>query len=303
MKNRINARRLANFTGHSGNIYALAVGEVSGNIYSGATDGMVIEWNLGEPHKGRLVARVSEPVFSLWLDEETQYLWIGVASGNLHVIDLGQKKELKMFALHTKGVFDIKPLGDLVWAAGGDGKLSSFHRFGLTQAGMKTISEKSLRVMAVHPNEAYVAFGSSDCSIYKVSGELEILEQKEMAHQNSVFSLDFARQGEVLLSGGRDAMLNIWKVEGGLSLAQSIPAHNLHVHCIAVNQENGLFITSSMDKTIKIWDSHSFELLRVMDKMRHQAHVNSINKIKWLDAQKFVSVSDDKSVMVWELDS
>jgi WD40 repeat protein len=220
------------------------------------------------------------------------------------VIDLGEKKELKLFALHTKGVFDIKPLGDLVLAAGGDGKLSWFHRFGLTQAGMKTLSEKSLRVMSVHPSNAMIAVGSSDYSIYLLSKEIEVQSKKEAAHQNSVFSLDFTQHGKVLLSGGRDAMLNIWQVEeGSLSLEKSVAAHNLHVQFIAVNEENGLFITSSMDKTIKIWDSQTFELLRVMDKMRHQAHVNSINKIKWLDAQKFVSVSDDKSVMVWELDS
>jgi WD40 repeat protein len=56
-----------------------------------------------------------------------------------------------------------------------------------------------------------------------------------------------------------------------------------------------------MDKTIKIWRLADFSLLRVMDKQRHHAHVNSINKIAWVIDDKFVSISDDRSVMLWEI--
>jgi WD40 repeat protein len=56
-----------------------------------------------------------------------------------------------------------------------------------------------------------------------------------------------------------------------------------------------------MDKTIKIWDLGDYSLLRVMDKQRHNAHVNAINKIAWISPHKFVSISDDRSLMLWEL--
>jgi WD40 repeat protein len=95
----------------------------------------------------------------------------------------------------------------------------------------------------------------------------------------------------------------VFDVENGFILIKSTAAHNLHVHHIAVKADSDYFITSSMDKTIKIWAWQDFELMRVMDKMRHQAHVNSINKVLWINASIFASISDDKCVMIWELES
>jgi WD40 repeat protein len=56
-----------------------------------------------------------------------------------------------------------------------------------------------------------------------------------------------------------------------------------------------------MDKSIKIWDLHDFSLLKVVDKMRNESHVNSVNKIAWVNAIEFVSISDDKKLIHWRL--
>lgn len=301
IKNRINARKILNFSGHSGSLYALSVNSLTGVFYTGAADGMVIEWNELVPDKGRLVAKLTEPVYSVFFDVETNYLWIGAASGNLHIIDLHQKAELKLFATHTKGIFDIKKWGSGIFVAGGDGCLSWYDASSLDFEGKRQITDKSLRCIAIERERGLLAIGASDFCIYVYDKELVLVRPKITAHQNSVFSLAFDGKGAHLLSGGRDAMLNVWNINEGYSLVNAIPAHNLHVHALAFNPQYPLFITSSMDKTIKIWNAETFELIRVMDKQRHQAHVNSINKLAWLSPDKFVSISDDKNVMVWEL--
>ncbi len=302
IKNRINAKRIINFSGHTGSIYALSLSPERPYIYTGGSDGMVIEWNEANPNEGRLVAKLTEPVYSIFFDSETNYLWIGAASGNLHIIDLQQKAELKLYTTHTKGIFDIKKWRGSIFVAGGDGSLSWYDVFKLDFEGKRQISDKSLRCLAIEPVKGLLAIGSSDTFIYIYDKELILVQPQIEAHQNSVFSLAFSDNGSLLFSGGRDAMLNIWRVSEGFARVNAIPAHNLHVHSIALNPHYPYMITSSMDKTIKIWDVNSFELLRVMDKMRHQAHVNSINKIAWLTKDKFVSISDDKNVMVWELE-
>jgi WD40 repeat protein len=302
-KNRINARRLINFSGHTGSIYALGINTKQNIVYSGAADGMVIAWSEAEPNQGRLIAKLTEPVYSLFYDEGSNYLWIGAASGNLHVIDLQNKAELKLLTTHTRGVFDIKKWGNSVIVAGGDGSISLYDSQSLAFERLITLSNKSIRCIAIHPGKGLMALGSSDFHIYVYDEDLHLVQPKIAAHSNSVFSLAFDLNGDFLLSGGRDAMLNFWDVKNGFSLINSVAAHNLHVHSIAFNPVYNLFLTSSMDKTIKIWDAESFQLVRVMDKQRHQAHVNSINKIAWLSKDKFLSVSDDKNVMLWELDS
>lgn len=302
-KNRINARRLQVFTGHTGSLYAIALNPQNEKIYTSGGDGLVVEWDWKVPGKGVLVAKVEEPVYSLFWEEMNGNLWIGTASGKVHVIDLAQKKEIKLFESHAQGVFDFKLFSGFLVSAGGDGKLTSYSLENSSIINQNKLSEKSLRCLAVSPDNGSLAAGSSDHHIYILRDNLEVVNHKFTTHQNSVFSLSYSPDGQYLLSGGRDAMLNICLVEKDNKLVKSIAAHNLHVHHIAVKEGHKFFLTSSMDKTIKIWAWQDFELVRVMDKIRHEAHVNSINKVLWINNHVFASISDDKSVMIWELDS
>lgn len=301
MQKKIGIEKLGQFTGHNGSIYGLYAGFGSKFVYTGAADGYVVRWNLDNPDSGELVCRLSEPVYCIFLDESTHYLWIGTGSGNIHVVDMADKKELKNIAYHQKGVYDIKEIDGEIFAAGGDGVLSCFERSNFQLLKSSKVSDKSLRVISFHEKLDVIACGSSDFGIYTLSKNLEIRAVLNHAHDNSVFSLAFSSDAQYLLSGGRDAMLKIWRFEQEWVLVEKIAAHNLHVHSISVQKNGTLFLTTSMDKTIKIWDLEGFKLLKVIDKIRHQGHVGSVNKIAWVSESDFVSVSDDKTMMHWRI--
>ena len=301
IKNRVQAKQIGVFTAHTGNLYALAVNENEQTVYTSGTDGLVMEWDIREIGKGKIIARIPEAVHCLYIDVEQNYLWIGTSKGNVHVLDLVKKKELKLFASHTQALFDIKRLGEYIYSAGGDGCLVQYDLQSLTIQKLVKLSEKSLRCIAVSEELACLAVGASDSNIYFLGKNLEVYDEITAAHSLSVFSLAYISQSRYLLSGGRDAMMHVWELKNEVKLAHKIPAHNLHVHGLSVQAAGNYILSASMDKTIKIWDAQTFQLLRVMDKERHQAHVNSINNIAWIGNQKFVSISDDKSVMLWEL--
>jgi WD40 repeat protein len=227
-----------------------------------------------------------------------------VASGNIHIVDLKSKQEIKNLAVHQLGVFDIKCAGNTVFVAGGDGSISVWDAQSLEIIVKKKFSEKSCRCISIHPQGLGLAAGFSDCSIVLLSKNLEIKQHYLEAHLNSVFALAFSPDGQYLLSGSRDACIQVWELKNELNfmtLKQNIPAHNLHVHHISVQTEGDFFLSSSMDKSIKIWDLHDFSLLKVVDKMRNESHVNSVNKIAWVNAIEFVSISDDKKLIHWRL--
>jgi WD40 repeat protein len=106
-----------------------------------------------------------------------------------------------------------------------------------------------------------------------------------------------------LLSGSRDARLKIWDVEAGYVLEKEIVAHTFAINYIDFSPNSNYFATCSMDKSVKIWDSESFKLLKVIDRARHAGHGTSVNKLLWTKYDnQIVSASDDRTISVWKID-
>jgi WD40 repeat protein len=84
-------------------------------------------------------------------------------------------------------------------------------------------------------------------------------------------------------------------------LLRDIPAHNYHINDIKFNPSASLFATVSMDKTLKIWDSETLKLLKVVDRFKQDAHTNSVNKIIWLNENELITCGDDKLIFQWEI--
>lgn len=295
---RLKVTKIAHFSGHRDCIYALGLSAHEHRFYSGASEGFIVEWNALEKGDGRLIANVGKPVYSLLADTGKDQLLCGTADGHLHVIDLEANKETRNIEAHTLGLFDMQFAGDLLITAGGDGIVCVWNKQDLSLVHRMRDSEKSARVIAVNPAKQELVVGFSDWMIRVYDLSTFALKRTLASHTNSVFALCYAPGGN-LFSGGRDAMLKVWNEHG--QLIHDIPAHTLQIKHIAFNPSGTLFATVSMDKTIKIWSAENYELLKVIDKARNDAHVNSINKLLWLNDSELLTCSDDRTVMMWKL--
>jgi WD40 repeat protein len=289
------------YTGHKDCIYGLGEGFVPNTFVTGGADGWVVEWNYQTPGDGQLLVQVNAPVYSFAVLKEDQKMLCGTRAGNLHVVDMFERKEVRNIEAHTAGIFDIAhlPQTKKVITAGGDGRVLVWDDTGFTLITELKFSEKSARVIALHPTQPQVAVGYSDNFIrvfsttdYKLLYEIE-------AHTNSVFALAYSPDEKYLLSGGRDAVLKIWDAQNGYAAAQTINAHLYHINSIKYNPTGTLFATVSMDKTIKLWDAKTFDLLKVIDKPKNDGHTTSVNKVLWLSDKTLVTASDDKTAMLW----
>ena len=297
MKAKIKVEKIAQLNGHLDCIYALENSCQADSFYSGAGDGFIVEWGSKNSTEGKLISKVFRPVYCLKLLNEKNILLAGTAAGNLHVIDLQKNIELKNIELHTFGLFDLKTHKNFLVSAGGDGTISILDQTNFSLVHKIIASDKSARIIAMKPDGAEFAVGFSDHKIRIYNAENFELKTTISQHSNSVFALAYSPDGNYLVSGGRDAMMNIYDTKNNFELLKNIAAHNLHIHCIYFNTNGKLFATSSMDKTIKIWDAENFELLKVIDKSRHEGHVSSVNKLLWLDDENIISCSDDKTIM------
>lgn len=323
----MNIHRLHSSIGHRAALYALAPGRTDRHVLSAGGDGWVVEWNADDPEIGQLVASVETRIFSLCSLPELGLVLAGNMGGGLHWIDRNDPARTRNIQHHSKGLFDIARFGPHIFTAGGDGLLTRWDLAAARSVESIQLSHQALRCVVVSENRHELAVGSSDGSVYLLDAEtLELKSVLEKAHQSSVFCAAWQKPhpqplskmdrgaasprpngAGLLLTGGRDAMLRTWdfpiEAENLKYKIQNpkleLPAHWFTINHLGFSPDGGLLATASRDKTIKIWDATSLELLKVVDTLRHGGHTHSVNRLLWLADGTLVSCGDDRAVMWW----
>ena len=300
MRKKIILSRKAHLTGHKAAIFALAKGRSSRHFLSGAGDGYVVEWDLDNPDIGQVIAQVEGNIFAIHYLPKQQTLVVGTMLGGVHWIDLQNPEKTLNIAHHPKGVYAILQVGASIFTGGADGVLTRWSIEEKRSLESIHLSHQNIRSIVFCPTRNELAIGASDHNIYLLDAPTLVLKHTiEKAHTNSVFSLSYSPDGKTLISGGRDAMLRSWDLEDNFTMIQNLPAHQFTINDIFWQENHRLLFTASRDKTIRVWDAHTFELLKVLEGLRDQGHLNSVNCLLWQDGY-LISGSDDRSLVVWE---
>ncbi len=301
---KIQVNKLHTLTGHNDCIYALKEGADPRYFYTGAGDGMVVEWDLDHPKDGVLLARLPNSVYALVVDPKRNFLIVGHNYEGIHVIDLEEKVESWSLKLSSAAIFDLKVFGDELFVATGDGVLIVVDMQLRAVKRQVKLSSKSIRVLAIAPQKKHLALGLSDHSIQVLDLAADTLPITRLeGHSNSVFALEFSPDEKILVSGGRDACLKFWNTDRYL-LEENLVAHLYAINYLSFREDGKYLVTCSMDKSLKIWDSTNRNLLKVIDKARNAGHGTSINKVFWSTySGVIVSVSDDRSIAIWQIEA
>lgn len=301
---KIQVNKLHTLTGHNDCIYALKEGADPRYFYTGAGDGMVVEWDLDNPKDGRLLARLPHSVYALEVDPKRSTLIVGHNYEGIHVIDLAEKKESWNLKLGAAAIFDLKVFGNELFVATGDGVLFVVDLEARAIKRHVKLAEKSIRVLAVAPFKKQLALGFSDHSIQILDLAQDALPLARLeGHSNSVFALSYSPDEEVLVSGARDACLKFWNTNSYF-LEENVVAHLYAINYLSFREDGQYLVTCSMDKSLKIWDMSSRNLVKVIDKARNAGHGTSINKVFWSTySGVIVSVSDDRTIAIWQIEA
>jgi WD40 repeat protein len=295
--------KITTLTGHKDCIYTLERSGVASIFFSAGADGMVVAWDLDHPENGQLVVKVPNSIYAIeYLDSGNQIL-VGQNFEGLHLVDLDSKKEIASVKITSSAIFDIKHVGKYIIVATGDGYVLILEEGNLSTIAKLKISDKSARTIAVHPDMNVFAVGFSDNSIRIIDLKNFELKYDIPAHQSSIFTLEYSKDGRYLLSGGRDAHIKIWDSQNSYLLKDSIVAHMFAVNDLAYRSDGKYFASCSMDKSIKVWDAEEFRLLKVIDRSRHAGHGTSVNKLFWSTYRnQLISCSDDRTISIWNIE-
>lgn len=283
--------KIQEFRGHTQAIYAMTYQVDSRRLFSGSGDGFLVCWNLGQ-EDGTLIARLDGSIYSLECD--SRYLFAGTRKGILYQFSLKDDKLVRQAKLSTEAIYDMLLDGEFLYVLSGDGILRKCDA-SLDVIGEVVLSKRALR--AITRMDGQLAVGNAEGEIIYLDFDLQIKERLQV-HQGTVFALAYDPQAGYLYSGGKDATIKMFETGGEI---KSVPAHLLHVHRLCMNSTGDRLLSSSMDKTIKLWSTKGLELLKVIDFERHGAHVSSVNKILWIDKNILISCSDDRTLMCFEI--
>jgi WD40 repeat protein len=113
------------------------------------------------------------------------------------------------------------------------------------------------------------------------SGAVEYLE----GHTGPVLAL--AVHGDLLVSGGADRTIRVWK---GRTLLRTITNHWDSVHALAFSPDGKFLASGSGDKTVRIWQPEIGRLVRIV-----RGHDGAVLDLTWT-AKNVVSASSDGKV-------
>ena len=299
---KVQVDKVHTLTGHNQSVYTLQPSSKANIVFSAAGDGMVAQWDLERPESGQLVARLSNSIYALHYHPASYLVIAGHNYEGIHLLNWEERKETASLKLTTSAIFDIQSLGHYLYIATGDGVLCKVDCRTLTIEGRTQHSAKSARTIAINKHTGEVAVGYSDNHIRVFSADDLSLRRDWEAHQNSVFVLRYDQQGRRLYSGSRDARLKAWDVASGYTLHREVIAHLYAINHLDLSPDGKHFVTCSMDRSVKVWETDELQLLKVIDRARHAGHGTSVNRVLWTSFHdQLLSASDDRTISVWNI--
>jgi WD40 repeat protein len=286
-------------SGHSAAVYDISFdGEL---LYSCSADKFVTRWHPETGDQDGFAVKCTSAPYSLSVDSSTGLLWIGLSSGDLHIIDTKEKKEVKFFQQHKVAIFSIIHLSKKSFSivSDADGNLSIWNK-NLKLELLMPLDCGKIRHMSCDENQDLLFVHGQD-------GNIRIIETKGFNEISTIqahiggacCSVLISENDGRMVSGGKDALLKSWSWKEEKSL-EVIPAHNFAIYDLVHLEKANILVSASRDKSLKIWQADSLEFLSKID-LKNGGHKHSVNRIIQLGDRSFASCSDDSKIIRWEI--
>ena len=212
-----------------------------------------------------------------------------------------RKQNHASFKRTTKGVFAFAMVTKEGWiiSGGGNGNLAVWDKETLDFVRHVSLPPAKIRNLLYleEKNELWVAQGNG--MIHVLDLPYFNTQASFMAHEEGANSLVYYKAKDVVISGGKDAHLRVWKADDKKEVL-SMPAHHFGIYSLYI--KNNFMVSVSRDKAIKLWDLNDFSHLETIKRPKEESHTHSINALFYsTEMDVFITAGDDRRIIKWKL--
>lgn len=291
-----NVDNIQTIAGHIGAVYDILY--TGNNLFSSSADKFVTRWDIETGKQTDFAVKLEHSAYNIAFSEESNILGVGTNNGGIHVIDLNERKEIRLLTQHKSAVFSLiyNPFLKHYYSGDKDGYFCAWdEKFNLLIT-LPFECEK-IREISLNDNGSALAICGQDGFIRVLETEYFNTLSKFKAHEEGANCAVF--DGEKLYSGGKDAHIKIWQWRDKKCL-KSIPAHNYAVYDLELIDNKEKIVSVSFDKSIKIWNTADLSIVERIE-FRNQGHRHTVNRIAKINEQTFATASDDRMIKIWKL--
>lgn len=266
-------------------------------LYSGSADKYVTRWNVSDGTQDKFAIKFDQSVYSLKIIN-SKFLICGLSNGDVHIFDLSERKEIHFFKYHTSSIFKIafNPTKNQFYITDSEGNLSIWNSKTFKKLIFLPLNCGKIRDIQISKEGDLIYLACQDETI-RCFDTISFNELRKWdAHKNGTNTL--LLNENTLISGGKDGMLRLWNLKNEKQLKE-VPAHNFAIYDLTFLED--FILSASRDKTIKIWDKNLNFIQRLDSKTKGHSH--SVNKLAVIDRQTFASISDDRRIIFWEIET
>lgn len=152
-------------------------------------------------------------------------------------------------------------------------------------------------VLTLDTQNDWLVSGSKDNSIMLWKRESDKPEIHLAGHLQSVTGVCFSPAKFLVFSVSEDNYLKLWDPKSSGSSLKSQLAHDKEIHSVHCSPNGAYLITSSRDKTAKIWDSETLDLVATL-----KGHKKSVWDARFSSWDRLaVTSSADTTIKIWSL--
>ena len=301
---RSQQRRWQSLTGHQLDINTCDM--LGDSLATGSNDSTIRLWRYQSDQEEYTEAEVSPllahsySVYSLRFSRDGAWLVSGSLDGSVKVWDVETGRVLHSFR-HNIAFRSVVISEDKQLVAGGSDD-NNVHVW--------NISSNTAVVLRNHENTVFSVSFSPDSSLL-VSGcsggslvlwtlsSMKPLDNVPDAHDLGVTGSVF-RSDQELFTAGNDAQVKIWRLnpeEKTLECLQSVKAHSTSIMCLWLSRDVDIFVTTSGDKTGKVWSCQSLRCLATLGPCASYVTSGALN---W--RRNLFAASVDRSLVLYRVE-